>query len=55
MGTMKLDPRTEVVSELTEGELKRLSNRHNLLKEPEMVAYPFARDPLENHACLPGI
>ena len=46
MGTMKLDPRTEVVSELTEGELKRLSNRHNLLKEPEMVALILLRGTL---------
>ena len=46
MGTMKLDPRAEVVSELTEGELKRLSNRHNLLKEPGMVALILLRGTL---------
>jgi asparaginyl-tRNA synthetase len=46
MSTMKLDPRIEVVNELTEGELKRLRNRHNLLKEPDMAALILLRGTL---------
>src|SRR5215471_16437229 len=46
MSTMKFDPDVQFVNELTKGELKRLGNRHIILREPDMAALILLRGTL---------